>query len=127
VADHAARVTSAPDCDLTKTFNSRWPARASTLLVGRDKPRRSATKGYPRFASYWVCGKSAMSERHGTSENDNRRRLDQMEDLIQSMITLILEQGKLYDRQHAQTMEEIRELLNLQKEQRIDIMALFQL
>jgi hypothetical protein len=68
-----------------------------------------------------------MSERHGTSENDNRRRLDQMEDLIQSMITLILEQGKLYDRQHAQTMEEIRKLLNLQKEHPIDIMALFQL
>jgi hypothetical protein len=66
-----------------------------------------------------------MSERNGTSENDNRRRLDQMEDVIQSMITLTLEQGKLSTLRHDQTLEEIRELINLQKEQRIDIMALF--
>jgi hypothetical protein len=67
-----------------------------------------------------------MSERNGTSENENRKRLDQMEDVIQSMITLTLEQGKLSTLRHQETMEEIRELLNLQKEQRIDIMALFQ-
>ena len=68
-----------------------------------------------------------MSERNGTNENDNRRRLDQMEDVIQSMITLTLEQGKLSTLRHEQTLEEIRELINLQKEQRIDIMALFQI
>jgi hypothetical protein len=74
-----------------------------------------------------------MSERNGTNENENRRRLDQMEDVIQNMITLTLEQGKMYDRQHEQTMAEIREqraeiqdLIMLQKEHRIDIMALFQ-
>jgi hypothetical protein len=73
-----------------------------------------------------------MSELNG-GEGDNRRRLDQMEDVIQSMIALVLEQGKLYDRQHQQAMEEIsevrgsiRELLELQKEHRVDIMALFQ-
>jgi hypothetical protein len=56
-----------------------------------------------------------------------------MEDVIQSMITLTLEQGKMYDKQHEQTMAEIREqraeiqdLITLQKEHRIDIMALFQ-
>jgi phage/plasmid primase-like uncharacterized protein len=75
-----------------------------------------------------------MSDRNGgTSENENRRRLDQIEDVIQSMITLTLEQGKMYDRQHEQTLAEIREqraeiqdLIALQKEHRIDIMALFQ-
>jgi hypothetical protein len=74
-----------------------------------------------------------MSERNITNENENRRRLDQMEDVIQSMITLTLEQGKMYDRQHEQMMTEIREqraeiqdLIVLQKEHRIDIMALFQ-
>ncbi len=74
-----------------------------------------------------------MSERNGTSENENRRRLDQMEDVIQSRITLTLEQGKMYDRQHEQMLTEIRErraeiqdLIVLQKEHRIDIMALFQ-
>ncbi len=71
------------------------------------------------------CGGITMSERNGTSENENRRRLDQMEDIIQSMITLTLEQGKLSTLRHEQTLEEIRELINLQKEQRIDIMALF--
>ena len=74
-----------------------------------------------------------MSEHNGTSEDEDRRRLDQMEDGIQSMITLTLEQGKMYDRRHEQTMAEIREqraeiqeLIVLQKEHRIDIMALFQ-
>ncbi len=69
----------------------------------------------------------------GTGENENRLRLDRMNDVIQSMITLTLEQGKLYDRQHEQTMAEIREqraeiqdLIMLQKEHRIDIMALFE-
>ncbi len=50
-----------------------------------------------------------------------------MEDVIQSMITLTLEQSKLNTLRHEQTLAEIRELIELQKEQRIDIMALFQL
>ena len=60
-----------------------------------------------------------------------------MQDVIQSMITLTLEQGKMYDRQHAQAieemnrqhahaMEELREMREMHKEHRIDIMALFQ-
>lgn len=75
-----------------------------------------------------------MSDQNGgTNENENRKRLDHMEDVIQSMITLTLEQGKMYDKRHEQTMAEIREqraeiqdLITLQKEHRIDIMALFQ-
>jgi hypothetical protein len=75
-----------------------------------------------------------MSERNGgMGENENRQRLDQMNDVIQSMITLVLEQGKMFDRRHEQTMAEIKEqraeiqdLITLQKEQRIDIMALFE-
>jgi hypothetical protein len=97
-----------------------------------------------------------MTDRNGgTNENKNRQRLDQMEDVIQSMITLVLEQGKLSDKQHEQTMAEIRAqraehrqehaaflktlreqhavfseevqgLITLQKEHRIDIMALFE-
>lgn len=96
-----------------------------------------------------------MSELNGgTGENENRLRLDRMNDVIQSMITLTLEQGKMYDRQHEQVMAEtkaqraenaerhaqfvntlreqhavftaqVRDLIILQKEQRIDIMALF--
>jgi hypothetical protein len=74
-----------------------------------------------------------MSERNGgTNESENRRRLDQIEDVIQSMITLVLEQGKVYDRQHEHAIAEIREqraeiqdLIALQKEHPIDIMALF--
>ena len=99
-----------------------------------------------------------MSELNGgTGENENRLRLDRMNDVIQSMIALTLEQGKMYDRQHEQVMaeikaqraeiaevaqqnaqfvktlreqhavftEEVRDLIILQKEQRIDIMALF--
>ncbi len=49
------------------------------------------------------------------------------------MIALTLEQGKMNDRRHEQVMAEIHErraeiqdLLALQKEQRVDIMALFQ-
>jgi hypothetical protein len=75
-----------------------------------------------------------MSERNGgTGENENRQRLDQMSDVIQGMITLVLEQGKMFDHRHEQTMAEIKEqraeiqdLITLQKEQRIDIMALFE-
>jgi translation elongation factor EF-Tu-like GTPase len=96
-----------------------------------------------------------MSELNGgTGENENRLRLDRMNDVIQGMIALTLEQGKMYDRQHEQVMteikaqraenaerhaqfmktlreqhavftEEVRDLIELQKEQRIDIMALF--
>ncbi len=65
-------------------------------------------------------------ERSGTGENENRRRLDQMEEVIQSMIALMLEQGKLSTPRHERTLEEIRELTNLQKERHIDVMALFQ-
>jgi hypothetical protein len=76
-----------------------------------------------------------MAEGNGASgENQNARRLDQMENVIQSMITLALEQGKMYDKMHEQHMAEIREqraeiqdLIVLQKEHRIDIMALFEL
>ena len=68
-----------------------------------------------------------VSERNGgTGENENQRRLDQMADVIQSMITLTLEQGKMNTLRHEQIMEEIRDLITLQKEQRIDIMALFE-
>ncbi len=68
-----------------------------------------------------------------SEHNDRRRRLDQMQSLVQSMITLVLEQGKMYDRQHEHVMAEIREqraeiqdLILLQREHRIDVMALFQ-
>jgi hypothetical protein len=97
----------------------------------------------------------------GSGENENRLRLDRMNDVIQSMIALTLEQGKMYDRQHQPVMtemkaqraeiadrrelvhiqhaeflktlhaqhviftDEVRDLITLQKEQRIDIMALF--
>jgi hypothetical protein len=74
-----------------------------------------------------------MSDLNGGSENENQRRLDDMNDVIQSMITLTLEQGKIYDRLHEQAMAEIREqraeiqeLITLQREHRIDIMALFE-
>jgi hypothetical protein len=73
-----------------------------------------------------------MSDFNGGSDNANLRRLDRMEDVIQSMITLVQTQSRMvqdqaavWDRQHLQIMEEIRELISLQKEQRIDIMALF--
>ena len=96
-----------------------------------------------------------MSERNGgTGENENRLRLDRMNDVIQSMIALTLEKGKLSDQRHKEVMaeiaqkgaemralnyaflrtlreqhavftEEVRDLIALQKEQRIDIMALF--
>jgi hypothetical protein len=48
-----------------------------------------------------------------------------MEDVIQSMITLVLEQSKLSGKQHEEAMEELREMRELQREQRVDIMALF--
>ena len=68
-----------------------------------------------------------MSERNGgTGENENRLRLDQMNDVIQSMITLTLEQSKMNTLRHEQIMEEIRDLFTLQKEQRVDILALFE-
>jgi hypothetical protein len=110
-----------------------------------------------------------MSELNGgTGENENRLRLDRMNDVIQSMIALTLERGKMNDREHQQVMAEItaqaqeftlqheramaelaeiraqqaafvktlreqhtvftyevRDLIILQKEHRIDIMALF--
>jgi len=92
-----------------------------------------------------------MSERNGgTGENENRLRRDRMNDVIQSMIALTLEQGKLSDQRHKEVMaeiaqqralnnaflktlreqhavfsEEVGDLIALQKEQRIDIMALF--
>jgi hypothetical protein len=85
-----------------------------------------------------------MSELNGgSSENENRLRLDRMNDVIQSMITLTLEQGKMSEQRHKETMsemaafvktlreqhavftDEIRDLITLQKEQRIDIMVLF--
>jgi hypothetical protein len=93
----------------------------------------------------------------GAGENENRRRLDQMSDVIQSMIALTLEQGKMGDQRHKESTlrheqamaelaeiraqhtpfvrtlrdqhtvftDEVRDLIELQKEQRIDIMALF--
>jgi len=75
-----------------------------------------------------------MSERYGgTGENENSKRLDRMEDVIQRMIALVLEQAKMSDRRHEQAMAEIREqraeiqdLVALQREHRVDIMALFQ-
>jgi len=51
-----------------------------------------------------------MGDRNGgTNDSENQRRLDQIEDVIQSMITLVLEQGKAYDRQHEHAMAAIRE------------------
>ncbi len=67
-----------------------------------------------------------MSETNGGRENQNSRRLDQMQDVIQSMIALALEESKLSKLRHTQVMEEIQELIILQKEHRIDIMALFE-
>jgi hypothetical protein len=55
-----------------------------------------------------------MSDRNGgTNENENRKRLDHMEDVIQSMITLTLEAG-----------QDVRPAARA--EHRIDIMALFE-
>lgn len=78
-----------------------------------------------------------MAEANGsTGETQNNRRLDKMQDVIQSMITLVHEESKLSTQRHTETirviheahalfMEEVRELIILQKEHRIDIMALF--
>ncbi|MBV9034172.1 MAG: hypothetical protein JO182_06730 [Acidobacteriaceae bacterium] len=78
-----------------------------------------------------------MTEGNGsTGETQNSRRLDKMQDVIQSMITLVHEESKLSAQRHTETirvireahalfMEEVRELIILQKEHRIDIMALF--
>jgi len=72
-----------------------------------------------------------MSDRNGgTSENENRQRLDQMQNVVQSMITLAHEHGKLHEQILAEIREqrgEIQDLIALQKEHRIDIMALFEL
>jgi len=79
-----------------------------------------------------------MAESNGSSgENQNSRRLDEMQAVIQSMIHLVHEQMKASTQQtqevlhvvresHLMFMEEVRELITLQKEQRIDIAALFQ-
>ena len=57
-----------------------------------------------------------MSELNGgMHEGENRRRLDQMEDVTQSVITLTLELGKLSTLRHEETMTEIRELITQQK------------
>jgi replicative DNA helicase len=66
------------------------------------------------------------------------RRMDQINDFLQSMVAAMQEYHRLNTIQHEQIMteihtdhahfmEEMRELRDLQKEQRIDIMALFQL
>ena len=80
-----------------------------------------------------------MSDRSGGSESQNFRRLNRMEDVIHSMTTLVNAQMDLSTAQHNQAMaelrelratikdsrEEIQDLLSLQREQRFDIMALF--
>jgi hypothetical protein len=75
-----------------------------------------------------------MSELNGgAGENESGQRLDRMNAVIQSRITLVVEQGKMYDRRYEQTMTElakqhaeIQDLITLQKEYRVDIMALFE-
>lgn len=74
-----------------------------------------------------------MADFNGDGENQNLQRLNRMEDVIQSMITLVHAQMEVTAAQHTATMTEIRELrgsiqelLALQREHRIDIMALFQ-
>ena len=73
-----------------------------------------------------------MGDTNGGSENIHLQRLNRMEDVIQSMITLVHEnlKAQIQFAQSAQNIinlsrAEIRDLLELQKEQRIDIMALF--
>ncbi len=60
------------------------------------------------------------------------RRLDRINDAIQSLLDAYVEDRRLFhdtmvemNKRHIETMEEIRELILLQREQRIDIMALF--
>jgi hypothetical protein len=120
---------------------------------------------------------SGMSELNGgTGEGESRRRMDEMRDVIQSLIALTHEQGKVSAQRHEETMaemavqrqewamqhertmaelaemgkqlaetgrqhatfvkilreqhivftEEVQDLITLQKEHRIDIMALFE-
>lgn len=64
---------------------------------------------------------------------NSMRRLDRMEAVIHSMIDAMQEQSKVWTKQHEENMAEIREsraeiqeLITLQKEHRIDIMALFE-
>lgn len=52
--------------------------------------------------------------------------MDRMEAFLQSMVTAMQEYFRLSTIQHEQTADEIRDLIVLQKEHRIDIMALFQ-
>ena len=73
-----------------------------------------------------------MSDINGSGESEALRRLDRMNDVIQNMITLVHEEAKEnlavhqeFRKRHLENMEEIRGLMDLQKEQRIDIMALF--
>ena len=73
-----------------------------------------------------------MSEFNGGGENFTNRRLGEMEAVIQSMITLAHEQQTsltsmliLIKEQHQTFMEEVAALMDLQKEHRVDIMALF--
>ncbi len=61
------------------------------------------------------------------------RRMDRINDTIvsltESMVMMrdfMLDSHKLATARHEQVMEEIRELLGLQREHRIDIMALFE-
>lgn len=61
------------------------------------------------------------------------RRLDRINDTIVSLVSSLTqmrefmqESHKLATARHDQTMEEIRELITLQREHRIDIMALFE-
>jgi hypothetical protein len=86
-----------------------------------------------------------MSDTNGGSENIHLARLDRMENVIQSLITLVHENLKAQREMHQNVLESIREshqstlaiiresraeihdLIELQKEHRIDIMALFQL
>ena len=99
---------------------------------------------------------SGMSELNGgTGEGESRRRMDEMRDVIQSLIALTHEQGKVSAQRHEEAMaemgkqlaetgrqhatfvkilreqhivftEEVQDLITLQKEHRIDIMALFE-
>ncbi len=70
-----------------------------------------------------------MSDSNADQENANLQRLNRMEAVMQSMITLSHEQQKSIDELLdviKASREEIHELLLLQREHRIGIMALFQ-
>ena len=70
-----------------------------------------------------------MSESNGGSESDKSRRLDRAEELIQQIIIAQAGMLNIIKESRAEIQEsraEVHDLITLQREQRIDIMALFE-